>query len=147
MVKRADNKGFSLVELIIVMAIMAILVGVLAPQYMNYLEKTKRVADCSAISSILDACEVIASDPDVVWLDGETITVTIADTNTSYVGGPATVLDGFVPASRVVMKSNDWGTIEFEAIKVGGSDVKFEMSDELVAAFDKYSSAVAGRFE
>ncbi|HAL02696.1 MAG TPA: hypothetical protein DCP07_05005, partial [Lachnospiraceae bacterium] len=34
-----NNKGFSLVELIIVIAIMAILVGVMAPQLIKYIEK------------------------------------------------------------------------------------------------------------
>ena len=34
--KKINNKGFSLVELIIVIAIMAVLVGVLAPQFMKY---------------------------------------------------------------------------------------------------------------
>ena len=33
--KNLTNKGFSLVELIIVIAIMAVLVGVLAPQYIK----------------------------------------------------------------------------------------------------------------
>ncbi|MBO6205612.1 MAG: prepilin-type N-terminal cleavage/methylation domain-containing protein, partial [Lachnospiraceae bacterium] len=36
-----NNKGFSLVELIIVIAIMAILVGVMAPQLIKYIEKSK----------------------------------------------------------------------------------------------------------
>lgn len=39
--KSLTNKGFSLVELIIVIAIMAVLVGVLAPQYVKYLNKSK----------------------------------------------------------------------------------------------------------
>ncbi|MDE7360278.1 MAG: prepilin-type N-terminal cleavage/methylation domain-containing protein, partial [Lachnospiraceae bacterium] len=33
-----NDKGFSLVELIIVIAIMAILIVVLAPQYLKYVE-------------------------------------------------------------------------------------------------------------
>ena len=43
--KRKNNKGFSLVELIIVIAIMAILVGVLAPQFTKYLAKSKTATD------------------------------------------------------------------------------------------------------
>ena len=49
--KKTNNKGFSLVELIIVIAIMAILVGVLAPQYMKYVEKSRISADKPAGSS------------------------------------------------------------------------------------------------
>ena len=42
---KRENGGFSLVELIIVIAIMAVLVGVLAPQYLSYIHKAKVAAD------------------------------------------------------------------------------------------------------
>lgn len=43
--KKINNKGFSLVELIIVIAIMAVLVGVLAPQFVKYVEQSRRSKD------------------------------------------------------------------------------------------------------
>ena len=39
--KKENNKGFSLIELIVVVAIMAVLVGILAPAYLRYVEKTR----------------------------------------------------------------------------------------------------------
>ena len=42
---KRGNGGFSLVELIIVIAIMAVLAGVLAPQYLSYIHKAKVAAD------------------------------------------------------------------------------------------------------
>ena len=58
--RKLNNKGFSLVELIIVIAIMAVLVGVLAPAYLRYVEKSRKSADIQAIDSIMIAMEVTA---------------------------------------------------------------------------------------
>lgn len=55
MKKEMNNKGFSLVELIIVIAIMAVLVGVLAPQFMKYVEQSRKATDISNASMIRDA--------------------------------------------------------------------------------------------
>ncbi|MBR4207101.1 MAG: type II secretion system protein [Lachnospiraceae bacterium] len=59
------NKGFSLVELIIVIAIMAILVGVMAPQLIKYIEKSKVSADTQSADSVHTAIVTAMLDPEV----------------------------------------------------------------------------------
>ena len=50
--KRLGNKGFSLVELIVVIAIMAVLVGVLAPTLIRNVEKSRESTDMQTLDSI-----------------------------------------------------------------------------------------------
>ena len=68
------NKGFSLVELIIVIAIMAILVGVMAPFLYNYIEKTNVSADVQLCDTIQDAIVTAMVDPDVMNADDDSAT-------------------------------------------------------------------------
>ena len=60
-----NNKGFSLVELIIVIAIMAILVGVMAPQLIKYIEKTNQASDVQLCDSVKTAITTGYMDPSV----------------------------------------------------------------------------------
>lgn len=60
--KKKDNKGFTLVELVIVIAILAILVGLLAPQYTKYVEKSRKAADVSNMDELIKAVEVYVVD-------------------------------------------------------------------------------------
>ena len=60
--KKSNNKGFSLVELIVVVAIMAVLVGVLAPAYLRYVEKSRAQKDASAVAEVVEAIKVAASE-------------------------------------------------------------------------------------
>ena len=62
MSKKTDNKGLSLVELIVVIAIMAILVGVIAPQMMKYIERAKQVKIEKEASEIMRAAQVALVD-------------------------------------------------------------------------------------
>ena len=83
MKKEMNNKGFSLVELIIVVAIMAVLIGVLAPAYLQYVEKSKKTKDCSAIGSVMDAIEIVAADPAITW-GNEALNVKVETTGADY---------------------------------------------------------------
>lgn len=61
------NNGFSLVELIIVIAIMAILIGVLAPQYIKYVEKSRVSADEDCADALLNAAMTACTDDEYVY--------------------------------------------------------------------------------
>lgn len=61
-----NNRGFSLVELIIVIAIMAILVGVMAPQIIKYIEKANVSSDMQLLDSVYNAVVYASVDPDVI---------------------------------------------------------------------------------
>ena len=60
--ERMNNKGFSLVELIIVIAIMAILAAALAPQLMKYIEKSRVSTDASTCTSIESCVNAALAD-------------------------------------------------------------------------------------
>ncbi len=74
--KGMGNKGFSLVELIIVIAIMAILVGVLAPNLLRYVEKTNVSADTQLADSVKTAITTAMMDPAVINANEATSSVT-----------------------------------------------------------------------
>ncbi len=84
MKKKMDNKGFSLVELIIVIAIMVILVAVLAPQYLRYVEKSRVATDTQTTVEFINALQVAAADPDAKLDSSKTYTVK-SDANTDTI--------------------------------------------------------------
>ena len=88
MEKKMNNKGFSLVELIIVIAIMSILVGVLAPQFIKYVESSRRSNDIATAEEIRQAVLADMADD----LDGKKYT-NAAGTDVEFVGGTVAAAD------------------------------------------------------
>ncbi len=60
---RTNNRGFTLVELIIVVAIIAVLAAVLVPQYLQYLERSRESNDLQVASHLIDAVSLAIIDP------------------------------------------------------------------------------------
>lgn len=110
-----NNKGFSLIELIVVIAIMAILVGALAPQYMKFVERSRKSTDVQNVAAIKSALEVYAADPMVEpanALANGTVTITttetpVSATNATGNGNAALTAAGI---SNLVLKSTKWPT-------------------------------------
>lgn len=60
--KKNKNKGFSLIELIIAIAILVILTGLLAPQFMKYIEKSREAKDMQTLDAVYTAVQGAFAD-------------------------------------------------------------------------------------
>lgn len=97
--KSIGNKGFSLVELIIVIAIMAILVGVMAPNLLRYVEKTNVSSDTQLADSVKTAITTAMMDPAVLnSTDNSCTTFVNAHDDGSYVDLETSLSGDFLTA-------------------------------------------------
>lgn len=109
--KQKNNKGFSLVELIVVIAIMAVLVGVLAPQLIKYVEKSREATDIQNCDSIATALKTYYSD-----IENAT-NVTVEVTTTDTTATEKALVDAGI--KKLKLKASGWDgdkiTIKYDA--------------------------------
>lgn len=132
--KKKDNKGFTLVELVIVVAILAILVGLLAPQYTKYVEKSRKAADVNNMDEIVKAVQVYAVEgalkSTTSAANDVSATIVIGDSSTTCTDNIKNGVAEYVPDyANVKRKSNQWGgnpTANITIDKEGGVKVNYE---------------------
>lgn len=130
------NKGFSLVELIVVIAIMAILVGVAVPVYTSYITKAEQASDIQAIDNLEHACKIVGIEYTVtinfdVAADATTIVATVgtngdSDSEKAFTQLKAVLGDSIVTtaAEGKIVADEDSNTLTLTLKTKVGGDVK-----------------------
>lgn len=116
--KNKKNKGFTLVELIIVIAIIAVLGIILAPQYIKYVDKSRWSTDQNNAKTLLKEVQTAVVAVQESDNDPETGTIVISSTgtsstaitDTSEVGKELTKTDKNWKSTKVTNKGKAAGT-------------------------------------
>jgi len=128
--KSLGNEGFTLVELIIVIAIMAALIAILAPQYLKYVEKSRVAADKTSLDQVVSAVKVAVTDPDSTAESGTLII--------DYSSGTCTIgTTGTLTPDCVTRITNSLGATTFTLKSKTAKDA-------VVSAGNKITITVAG---
>lgn len=120
---KMNDKGFSLVELIIVIAIMVILVAVLAPQYLRYVEKSRVSTDTQTAVEFINTLQVVASDPDTSLTQDTagtkyTVTSAVNDEKIIVSGDLQTVLSNLGILDTPTMTSSKFQSSAYKAADI-----------------------------
>ena len=151
---KKNNKGFSLVELIVVIAIMAVLVGILAPTLIKYVDKSRRSTDVKNASEYMSAIQTYASDhEEMAGISGATIVLTtkgatISDANIQKAledAGLTTSTDKDKDKANASMKlkSKSWGDVTISVTIGTDMQPSFTATNTTPGTNNEYNFATA----
>ena len=110
------NKGFSLVELIIVIAIMAILAAAIAPALIRYIDKSRRSDDVAAAETINTAAQAALANEEAydeiqpAMVTSGSVVVATAPVGSAFVVGNGTSISGGAVTFLSEVNSSTGGT-------------------------------------
>lgn len=148
-----NDKGFSLVELIIVVAIMAVLIALLAPQYLKFVERSKKSADRDTVDQIIRTVQTDYADPETSYsVAGAKITLSTT-TGATVTEGTGTNLgqiltNAGLDAADIKLKSSQW--VDAGGTAVTSITIEFSYADETVKAtvdpaYDSSDVSITGK--
>lgn len=124
---KKNNKGFSLVELIVVIAIMVVLIAVLGSTILGYVEKSKYSKDIQALDSVKTALSTFVADADAKYPDGQQTTLAALMNSTN---DPNNVIANTL--SEVFTKSGEGDKATYKFINSSNAFEGITASDILV---------------
>ena len=117
--KKMNNKGFSLVELIVVVLIMAIIAVALAPQVMKWVENSRKSTDIENYNALVEACNVASTNEAVIaQVKSGAITISMNNAGTTgATGALATSMNDTLPGwASTKITSGDWSGYTFKIV-------------------------------
>lgn len=137
------NKGFSLVELIIVIAIMAILAAAIAPALIRYIDKSRKADDLAAAETINTAVSAALANEDAYSEVSGSMNGTafasanpgsaFSGTGTTFLGEVNSSIGGAAPKVKYTKDSNTTWKI---GISAAGKPVVWKGNVELQPEID-----------
>lgn len=128
------NKGFSLVELIVVIAIMAILVGVAVPVYTSYIGKANENVDKQYLGELEQAINTVYIDFTANKLGDIPAEITLTNGVLAATAEQGKDFTAFINAVKAIVAEQD--------VKVDSNDpATFEMGTGLTYECDKLETS------
>lgn len=120
MEKKMNNKGFSLVELIIVIAIMVVLGVVVALALTKYPEQARNATDVQNATSICTALQIYAVDPDATTTPAATGTVNVGSNTSGDAFANAALANAGFPTTTKCESTSTWTAYSITYNYTGG---------------------------